>query len=173
MEDISNETQHVHGPEKLEIKDYDVSSGSLNQPEGRSGDGPNQAAGEASTPLQSESICPKDQADAPESTQRNEEGNDTTSSDKDIPRNTPPPDYIQPTNNNTPPGGSTATTATQMDTGSFWLEGNYKKIVKKIDDGAKLCDELSAMMAERAEIESLYAKKLKGNTTFIMSQTRG
>ena len=166
MEDIPNvpdETQHVHGPEKLEIKDYDISSGSLNHPEGRNGDGPNQA-GEASTSLQSESIHPKDQENAPENIQSNGGGNNTTSSEKDIPRNTPPPDYIQPTINNTPGlGGSTATAATQMETGSFWLEGNYKKIVKKVDDGAKLCDELSAMMAERAEIESLYAKKLKGN----------
>lgn len=42
---------------------------------------------------------------------------------------------------------------------------NYKRVVKKIEHDDKLCEELSQMMNERAEIESLYAKKLKGNIT--------
>ena len=38
--------------------------------------------------------------------------------------------------------------------------GNYKKTVKRIDDGAIMCDELLRMVGERAEIEAKYARKL-------------
>ena len=44
---------------------------------------------------------------------------------------------------------------------SFWDIGNFKRTVKRIDDGAKLCDEFMKLVAERAEIESKYSFKLK------------
>lgn len=44
---------------------------------------------------------------------------------------------------------------------SFWDVGNFKRTVKRIDDGAKLCDEFVKLVAERAEIEAKYAMKLK------------
>lgn len=44
---------------------------------------------------------------------------------------------------------------------SFWDVGNYRRTVKRIDDGAKLCDELMKLVAERAEIEAKYSNKLK------------
>lgn len=44
---------------------------------------------------------------------------------------------------------------------SFWDVGNFKRTVKRIDDGAKLCDEFMKLVAERAEIEAKYAMKLK------------
>eukprot|EP00794_Sanderia_malayensis_P018151 gene18151-19962_t len=43
---------------------------------------------------------------------------------------------------------------------SFWDIGHFKKAVKRVDDGAVVCDELLKMIAERAEIESKYARKL-------------
>ena len=45
---------------------------------------------------------------------------------------------------------------------SFWEPGNYKRTTKRIEDGNKLCNELMALAAERADIEKEYAKKLKG-----------
>lgn len=44
---------------------------------------------------------------------------------------------------------------------SFWEPGNYKKTTRRIEDGSKLCSELAALVAERAEIEKGYAKSLK------------
>lgn len=44
---------------------------------------------------------------------------------------------------------------------SFWDVGNFKRTVKRIDDGAKLCDEFMKLVTERAEIEARYAMKLK------------
>lgn len=44
---------------------------------------------------------------------------------------------------------------------SFWEVGNYRRTVKRIDDGAKLCDEFMKLIAERAEIEAKYSSKLK------------
>lgn len=44
---------------------------------------------------------------------------------------------------------------------SFWDVGNFKRTVKRIDDGAKLCDEFMKLVTERAEIEAKYAFKLK------------
>lgn len=44
---------------------------------------------------------------------------------------------------------------------SFWDVGNFKRTVKRIDDGAKLCDEFMKLVTERAEIEAKYALKLK------------
>ena len=46
-------------------------------------------------------------------------------------------------------------------TDSFWDIGNYKRVVKRIDDGAKLCSDYVKMIHERAEIESKYAKRLQ------------
>lgn len=46
-------------------------------------------------------------------------------------------------------------------TQSFWDIGNYRKVVRRIDDGAKLCSELVKMIQERADIESKYAKHLR------------
>ena len=48
---------------------------------------------------------------------------------------------------------------------NFWDLNSYKRTVKRIDDGAKLCDDLLKLLAERAEIEGLYAAKLQG--TFL------
>lgn len=44
---------------------------------------------------------------------------------------------------------------------SFWDIGNYKRTVKRIDDGAKLCDDFMKLVCERAEIEAKYSFKLK------------
>ena len=52
---------------------------------------------------------------------------------------------------------------TQMEpkTDSFWDIGNYKRVVKRMDDGAKLCSEFVKMAQERAEIEAKYVKGLQ------------
>ncbi|XP_031549026.1 protein kinase C and casein kinase substrate in neurons protein 1-like [Actinia tenebrosa] len=44
----------------------------------------------------------------------------------------------------------------------FWHVNGYKKTVKRVDDGSKLCDDLTKMITERADIESNYANKLQG-----------
>lgn len=46
-------------------------------------------------------------------------------------------------------------------TQSFWDIGNYRKVVRRIDDGAKLCSELMKMIQERSYIESKYVKHLR------------
>ena len=94
----------------------------------------------------------------------------------DIPRNTPPPEYsgeidsntrCQETDSSFGQGGSNKEILASAT--NFWLVGSYKRVVKKIEDSSKLCDELSQMMLERSEIESLYAKKLKGAVLKISS----
>lgn len=44
---------------------------------------------------------------------------------------------------------------------SFWDVGNFKWIVKWIDDGVKLCDEFMKFVVEWVEIEVKYVIKLK------------
>ncbi|XP_065648302.1 protein kinase C and casein kinase substrate in neurons protein 1 isoform X2 [Hydra vulgaris] len=45
---------------------------------------------------------------------------------------------------------------------NFWVENNYKKVVKRIEDGVHTIDDLSKMVEERSAIESFYGNKLKG-----------
>lgn len=46
-------------------------------------------------------------------------------------------------------------------TQSFWDIGNYRKVVKRVDDGARLTSDLHKMVQERAEIEAKYSKQLQ------------
>ena len=46
-------------------------------------------------------------------------------------------------------------------TDSFWDIGNYKRVVKRTDDGARLCSDFIKMVQERADIEAKYVKNLQ------------
>ncbi|XP_028414568.1 protein kinase C and casein kinase substrate in neurons protein 1-like [Dendronephthya gigantea] len=44
---------------------------------------------------------------------------------------------------------------------NFWDVNYYKTIVKRMEDGAKLCEDFMKMITERAEIEALYSNKMR------------
>ena len=44
---------------------------------------------------------------------------------------------------------------------NFWEVENYRRTVKRTEDGMNMCTELMKLMQDRSEIERKYAEKLK------------
>lgn len=69
------------------------------------------------------------------------------------------------TSNPTPKRGATMSVSEEggavVSSDSFWEVGQYKRTVRRIEDGLRLCHDLMAVIKEREEIEAAYAKSLQ------------
>ncbi len=53
------------------------------------------------------------------------------------------------------------TVSVEASSDSFWDIGNFQRVVKRIENGARLCNDLAKMAQERIDIEAKYAKNLQ------------